>query len=471
MKTNRIAFLIIAAFLVVSCASHYQRTLLFQEKLSNGELDKASAILEKDKQLKKNKNRLLYLMNKGYLNHLMSDYTESNTLFNEADLLMEDQRKDFGSEALALISNPEVKPYKAEDFERVLVNYYKALNYIELGSYDDAVVECKRINLLLQQLNDKYSKKKNKYSDDAFAHIVMGLIYDARKNYNDAFIAYRNAFEVFQRDGSGSYMGTLVPEQLKKDLLRTAYLIGFYDEQMFYEKQFGYKYIHEENPHGDLVFFWENGLGPVKDDWSINFTLVKGAAGNLFFENEELDLSFTFPATSTNGNGNFGDLSVIRVAFPKYLERKPFYNKGAVEHSGKTYALEEAENINNIAFECLNDRFLREMANSLLRLAIKKSSEAALRDKNKELGALLSVVNAVTEKADTRNWQTLPYSISYTRVPLQKGDNAVYLNKIRGNEQDQDEFHFQGKQGQTQFFLHHSLESMPLSSEVRGYYN
>lgn len=471
MKTNRIAFLIIAAFFVVSCASHYQRTLLFQEKLSNGELDKASAMLEKDRQLKKKKNRLLYLMNKGYLNHLMSDFTESNKLLNEADLLMEDHRKDFGSEALALITNPEVKPYKAEDFERVLVNYYKAINFIELGKYDDAVVECKRINLLLQQLNDKYTKKKNKYSDDAFSHIVMGLIYDSRKNYNDAFIAYRNALEIFESDGSGSYMGTVVPEQLKKDLLRTAHLIGFYDEQKFYEKQFGYKYIHEENLHGDLVFFWENGLGPIKDDWSINFTLVKGAAGNVFFENEELGLSFTFPAGSTNGNGNFGDLSVIRVAFPKYIERKPFYNKASLELNQKTFPLEEAEDINHIAFECLNDRFLREMANSLLRLAIKKSGEAVLKDKNKELGALLSIVNAVTEKADTRNWQSLPYSISYTRVPLQKGDNTIRLNKIRGNEQDQDEFHFNGKEGQTQFFLHHSLESMPVSSELTHFYN
>ena len=471
MKTNRIAFFIIAAFFVVSCASHYQRTLLFQEKLSNGELDKASAILEKDRQLKKNKNRLLYLMNKGYLEHLMGNFTESNKFLDEADLHMEDQRKDFASEALALISNPEVKPYKAEDFERVLVNYYKAINFLEQGAYDEAIVECKRINLLLQTLNDKYSNKKNKYSDDAFSHIVMGLIYDSRKNYNDAFIAYRNAYEIFKRDESNAYMGTVMPEQLKKDLLRTAYLVGFYEDQRFYEKAFGYKYKHEENTHGDLIFFWQNGLGPVKDDWSINFSIVKGAAGNIFFENEELGLSFTFPAGSTSGNGNFGDLSLIRVAFPKYVERKPFYNNANITINNKSYPLEEAEDINHIAFECLNDRFLREMSNSLLRLAIKQSSEALLKEKNEELGALLSIVNAVTEKADTRNWQSLPYNISYTRVPLAEGDNTIYLNKIRGNEQDQDEFHFDGKAGQTQFFLHHSLESMPMSNQNTQFYN
>ena len=35
---------------------------------------------------------------------------------------------------------------------------------------------------------------------------------------------------------------------------------------------------------------------------------------------------------------------------------------------------------------------------------------------------------AVSEKADTRNWQTLPYSISYTRVPLFPGTNYLTLH-------------------------------------------
>ncbi len=78
------------------------------------------------------------------------------------------------------------------------LNYYKALNYINLGRYDEALVECRRINIKLNQLNDKYKDKKNKYSGDAFAHLLMGIIYDASKDYNNAFIAYRNALEVYE---------------------------------------------------------------------------------------------------------------------------------------------------------------------------------------------------------------------------------------------------------------------------------
>ena len=76
---------------------------------------------------------------------------------------------------------------------------------------------------------------------------------------------------------------------------------------------------------GELVFFWHNGMGPVKDEWSINFFIVKGQGGIVMFVNEELGLSFPFPLPPMGqSSGGLGDLKFVRVAFPKYLERKPY---------------------------------------------------------------------------------------------------------------------------------------------------
>ena len=33
----------------------------------------------------------------------------------------------------------------------------------------------------------------------------------------------------------------------------------------------------ESRQDADLIFFWHNGLGPVKDEWSINFMIHSGA--------------------------------------------------------------------------------------------------------------------------------------------------------------------------------------------------
>ena len=37
----------------------------------------------------------------------------------------------------------------------------------------------------------------------------------------------------------------------------------------------------------------------------------------------------------------------------------------------------------------------------------------------------MNVVNIATEKADTRNWQSLPAFVSYVRIPLNAGENNI----------------------------------------------
>ncbi|MEM9025019.1 MAG: hypothetical protein AAGB22_14835, partial [Bacteroidota bacterium] len=314
-----------------------------------------------------------------------------------------------------------------------------------------------------QQLNDKYDERSNRYRDDAFAHIMMGMIFEANREYNQAFVAYRNAVNLYINDSSGYYFGTRIPEQLKQDVMRAAHLTGLQAEVRYYEKQFGINYTHREHPNGELLFFWHNGMGPVKSEWSINFAAVKGEGGVVTFVNEEYDLSFPFFLPDDDDRGSdLNDLRVLRVAFPKYAERKKVYTAGALHINGTTIPLEEAENINEIAFRTLQDRFLREMGTSLLRLALKKASEIKLRGESETLGTLATVVNAVTEKADTRNWQTLPYSIHYARVPLQAGANTVELvSRTADGQEQRTPFTFEGGPGRTIFFPYHSLASFP----------
>ena len=276
-------------------------------------------------------------------------------------------------------------------------------------------------------------------------------------------IAYRNAYNTYQNSYSLNF-GVVAPEQLKKDLLRTAYLNGFTDELLKYERDFGIKYKHKKQLGGELFFFWNNGLGPVKGEWSINFTVVKGSGGNVTFVNEDLGLNFPFYAGNPDekGNGGLGDLKIVRVAFPKYLVRKPLYKQANLELDSTFYPLEKAENIEGIALSTLEDRMLRELAKAVARLAVKQASELAARKENADTGAIVSIVNALTEKADTRNWQTLPNTISYARIPLKTGVNKIKLI-TRAHSGDKssksEEFIFEAEEGQKLFHVFHSFES------------
>ncbi|WP_430817727.1 COG3014 family protein [Carboxylicivirga sp. RSCT41] len=457
MKTKVLAILLL--FTLLGCATYYEQNIKLQNLITSGQFEAADKVLANDNKGAEGKNRFLYFCNRGVVCFMNGQYELSNSYFNKADYYAEDFSKSFGNEALALVTNPMVKPYRPEDFESVLVHFYKALNYIYLKDYEGALVECRRVNIVLQQLNDKYKKNKNKYSRDAFAHCMMGLIYEAAGNANDAFIAYRNALEIYEEDYKELF-GLDVPEQLKNDLMRTAHQLGFGSELDFYENKFGYTYEPEDPDKGHLVFFWLNGFGPVKDEWSINFTNTGYNDGWVTLANEEHGLTFPIYIgnKSSSDQAAFKNMSFLRVAFPKYSERKPIFTQAHIAANGERYLIEMGENVNAVAFQCLNDRMVREMAAGIARLATKKALEEVARNENENLGTIVSIVNAMTEKADTRNWQSLPYSISYCRVPLDEGMNSVQLN-TSGRMENSVPFNFEIKKNQTTFFAFHNLES------------
>ncbi len=449
-------FSIILTF--TACATYYMKSSEFQNYISQGNYEKADKWLENDTYGQKNKNILLHKLNRGYVSWMLNDYNKSNKYFGDAEILIEDYINNNYLNALTLVSNPSIKPYKPEDFEAVLVNYFMALNYIKLHKFNDAIVECKRINIKLQKLNDKYKDYKNKYQRDAFAHTLMGIIYEADKDYNNAFIAYRNALEVYETDYK-KYFNMSVPTQLKYDILRTATLIGFNDEVNFYEKKFNIKYHYEAPKNGELIFFWLNGFGPVKGENSINFTKIPNSkSGYITLVNEENNLSFPIYIgnKSIKEKKAFNELRFFRVAFPKYVERKPYYTKAEIFNTNKSYKLELVEDINGIAFKSLKDRMAREMGSAILRLATKKALEAIADNQDATLGMLVNIINTVTEKTDTRNWQTLPYSISYARIPLNSGNNNIKLRTYSPNGANEQLFTFEGKKGKTYFQTFHS---------------
>jgi hypothetical protein len=463
LRIIRLLSIVFIGLTVTACATYYQQNEAFNQYFRQGDIANATKALDETKTNTRNKNRSLYLLNKGTLSWMQENYTEATNFFNEADLYIEDQRKNFASEALALISNPGVRPYVPEDFENVMVNIYKALSYLELNNTDKAIVECRRVNEKLYALNDKYPKNyKNRYSDDAFAHTIMGLIYDSKKDWNNAFIAYRNAYKIYEDNYLKNY-NTPTPLQLKKDLLRTAYLTGLNSEYDYYKRKFGFDFDSQDKTKGSLVFIWMSGLGPVKEEWSINFSAITNNDGMLTLANGEEGINFPFYIGDRDREtkASFKNLDFVRVAFPKYHERQLIYNNAVLEVNNSTsIALSKGQDINAIAFKCLKDRMLRELANSLLRLASKQALEKIARDQNDNLGTLVSIFNAVTEKADTRNWQTLPHSIYYTRVQLDEGENKINLiSKTPNGQEKVQEFTFNIQKGRTKFFTFHDLEA------------
>lgn len=445
------------SILFFQCQTYYNRNIDYHQKLQAHDYQAADKSLDKFKLLHKDRNSLLLLLEKGKVAHLQKEYTESNLYFNEADLLIEDYNKAAKDYLVSATLNAQLSVYRAEGFEKILIHYYKALNYLFLNNFEAALVEARRIDLGLHQLDDKYKKTKNKYAQDAFAHILMGLIYEASNDMGNAFIAYRNALNVYT-SAEGSYMNVSLPEQLKKDVIRCAYLNGYTSIQKEYEQKFNIKFDKKDLSRQDLVLFWENGLSPVKEEWSINFTVLPGKSGYVTFVNDDLNLSFPFLLDPSN-NLQVSDFKMIRVSFPKYTDRLSLYTDLTVHLGNQNYKTELIEDLNTIARRTLKDRFAEEIAVALSRLVVKQTAELVMQKENKDLGTTMSLFNSLSEKADTRQWQSLPNHISYVRIPIKdEKEFSISLQSTYGQVNKQT-FSVSTNENPITFMNIHSLEA------------
>lgn len=431
--------------------------------LHTHDYEKAMHSLEHNKLIKKNRNALLYNLEMGRLYRLQNDPVNSNIFLNRADNMMGANRKSLRDLALGNMLNPMQEAYRGEDFEQFMMHYYKALNYAALGQTDDAVVEARRITLSSDAQNDKFKNKDSRYSNDAFALNLQGMIYEMAGDINNAFISYRNAAELYAK--AGSYYGVSMPAQLRNDLVRTATKMGFKDEQQQYEQLYNVRYEETANSGGgELVLFLEEGEAPVKQEK--DFFLTAGSNGISSFNYVDANglnsnLDFNYAAYGINA-GKLTDIRTFRVALPQYVVRTPQRQSITVTNNGSSFNPELAEDINNVAVNILKERFLTEMANALARQITKKLMEKGTQavtesiaksndnkddktkteeEKEKEkkkkeqkaknagevAGFLTNIVNSVTEKADTRNWQSLPAYVSYVRIPLAAGENNITI--------------------------------------------
>lgn len=420
--------------ILMGCSAFYYKNKKFNKSFEHYDFPKARTILNSKSGIKpKGKNRLLHFLNNGVISHMMGDYEESNLYFEKAYKITRNTRASTSKNILSFILNSSVSDYMGEDHEVLLINYYKALNFIHLNDYDSALQECRRMDLGLRMLKAKYGSKAT-YKKDAFLYILMGLIFQATGEYNDAFYSYKNAVETYIKDYKELF-NIEVPHQLKLDLLHTAYILGFESELDRYETIFSIKYDHKKYAKGsDFICIWNNGLGPFKDSLDISFVVNPAVGGLVHFKNEELGLNFAFPIPATSNNATLADTSIFRVAFPKYVERKPLFIGGEIEFNNKNYKLELAENINDISFKVLKQRMIWEFSKTLLRLFLKKTGEHTLSKANQAAGFIYGVFNAVVEKADTRNWQTIPHSIFYRRIKIPPGEHELKLKFYNKNK-------------------------------------
>ncbi|MDH5774830.1 MAG: hypothetical protein OEZ57_07935, partial [Nitrospirota bacterium] len=243
-----------------------------ERSLLTGQPAQAIQLMQAAKEEYGTKSRLLFLMDQGMVLHLAGQYAESNSVLEEAHLLIEDlYTKRLRDEAASLLVNEARQPYEGAPHEHVMVNVVKALNYAAQQQWNEALVEARRIDHRLNVLSDK-EEGKDRYHEDPFARYLVGLLYDIAGDTNNAYVGYRKAEQIYKENVG--WTRVMLPDVLKRDLIRTANRLGLQGEAKQYQEKFPeVANPTSVSPRGNLaqiVVVSYHGKGPKKEDLLID---------------------------------------------------------------------------------------------------------------------------------------------------------------------------------------------------------
>jgi uncharacterized protein len=399
--------------LLVGCGmkpeKYYQN---LRPNLLKGNYQSALDFLEGSKEKIYSKdNRLLFYMDKGMLLHLAKKYKESNVIMEQAKTAAEDLwTESIGKNAAAWVTTDNSLPYQGEDFEKVLLHFVAALNFMGLQDYGAARVEARQVTAKLELYNSKYTEGKNAYRDDGFARWLSGKLAETEGGQtalNDAWIDYKKAIEIYEQDYAGRYQ-TAVPRFLVMDALRASQALGadFKEEFQALKAKFPavqFKAIAETKELGQVVFLHLSGESPYKID--------------KFWEARS-------------------DADIIRVAYPEYVPKPSMIVAAAIDVGGVSAQSEMGEPITAIAIQNLADHMGRIQAKAIARAIAKFIAAKAAQAGGKKVGgtggavlglagAVFEVANAVAEEADKRSWITLPAAVNVASVLAPAGQTEM----------------------------------------------
>ncbi|MDQ6989619.1 MAG: hypothetical protein Q9M19_07030 [Mariprofundaceae bacterium] len=391
--------LILLLAVLSGCASYSQNFQQVETLLLQGKPEQA--LLEMEKQPKTKADRFLYWVDKAMLQRMAGLYPQSNQSFEAAKAVIEELDGISVVEQVgALTINDAVLSYEGESYEQVAIHVYAALNYIQLGLWDEARVEALQVDVRLKALaKAQDDDDANIYTEDAFSRYLTAFIYEQGGEWSDAMIAYRKAYQAYIKYQKS--FAVAVPSFLKHDLLRLSKKMGLDKEYQGYQQQFKLQKPHLTNDAqaGEVVLLFHHALAPIKRAQEIVVYNHEGIA--------------------------------LRISMPYYQSRASRVKKVQLhigKHVVETVLVNDFDAIARASLEQHKPAMIaRLIARTMLKKAAAKKAE---RNNGAFAGFLLNVAGILTETADTRSWLTLPKNIHFARLRLKAGTYPAKLSLI-----------------------------------------
>ncbi|MGB0579238.1 MAG: COG3014 family protein [Limisphaerales bacterium] len=346
-------------------------------------------------------------------------FRASNDAYGSAESLIDHWERrakvSVSQEAVALVSNQASLPYEGRIYDKIMLNSYRGLNFLQLGNEAGARVEFNRV---LRRQEDAVAIKKRQIARDERAITQArgenrngaAMLDDSRVqsrldsaySHLDTYRArgtYENPFAIFMR---GLFFATHANGNSDLETARHAL------NQVV--TMTGNNYVKRELQHVEEQFQGKT-IGPM-----VHVVFETGRAPQRGEQKIELPLFFL-------GDGN---VPLFAAAFPTLRPQYNYISSLKVDgggHNAQSVLLADMDAI--IAREFLDElptiqakTILSSVGKAAAGYAINRSAKK--QDKDLGLFAVIatSIYQAAVNVADTRTWTTLPKQIQYCSLPL-----------------------------------------------------
>ncbi|MBN2298079.1 MAG: hypothetical protein JXM72_05770 [Deltaproteobacteria bacterium] len=404
-------------------SSYTMVTMQARQSISQGRFDDALGVFPEKSA--KGKNEVLIRLERGIIFQSMGEFALSAQEFERAAekiRIFEDRAlisaTKSTSQVGSLIINEQIMPYEGEDFEKVLVHGFDAVNYLMMGDLEGARVEIRNAYTRQKELYEKHYRELEKAKQssaetdwnrsfrtadpegydllkitagsvlsiyqNAFAYYISSLVYELGNEPDEAYIDLKKAIDA--APGSRSIQG---------DLIRLSRELNFIEDTEKWEEKYGKREMTASDAVDVFVIF-THGLAPYKE--AVNFPIPVPKGGIVF------------------------------ASMPVYRFTPLSVHRAAVRYEGNYHETSAVSNIDAIAARNLLDKFPILFAKQVVRTYLKARITGELSDQFGAVGAVAgSLASAITEQADLRTWSCLPKEIQVARVFVPRGTSGITL--------------------------------------------
>ena len=375
------------------------------------------------------KEDLLWAMQLGSIERLNKNYSQSNDYFNKSEKMLnyfDYQNKTLDS-AASIAANENIVPYVGEEYDGIMVNTYKALNYMALGNEEDARVEFNRaterqrraaelfaeeIKKLDKEIEKEDAKDNSTVKDNVDNPEIQKLIEEKYSNLFN-FKAYPDFVNPFSTYIAGVFFDLIGDYSKATGLLKQSY--GMVSDNDYIGEDFALteQVLDGKKEFKNMVWVvFENGMGPVKEEIRIDIPLFINKP-----RNKKADFKY------------FG------IALPKLVFRDEAFPYLTVEGGGKNCKTQVVANMDTV----IQTEFKKDFKGILTRAIISATSKVVAQyalskqgnGKTQLASLLVAAYSFATTAADVRIWTTLPKDFQVARLDIPE-DRTITISPPGG---------------------------------------